>query len=134
MPKDGIASSVAEIAADAQRLVKLELELAKQEITELVKRNAIAIGMLAGAGLCMVFVLYSAVAAVVFAVMWFFFHRGIGYDALALGAVTLLWLAVAVVLGLLGKSRLVFKMPEATIQTIKDDVEWARTQIRPATR
>ncbi|MEA2683318.1 MAG: hypothetical protein QOK05_1646, partial [Chloroflexota bacterium] len=117
-----------------QRLVKLELELAKQEITELVKRNAIAIGMLAGAALCGLFVLYTLVAMLVFLVMSFFFHRGMGHDAVGLGVVLLIWGIAAAVLGLLGKSRLVFKMPEGTIQTLKDDVEWAKTQIRPATR
>ncbi len=134
MPKDGITSSIAEIAADAQRLVKLELELAKQEVTELVKRNAVAIGMLAGAALCGVFVLYTLVAAIVFGLLSLVFHRGMGYDAIALVVVLLVWGMVAAVLALLGKSRLVFKMPEQTIQTLKDDVEWAKAQIKPATR
>ncbi|MFN2466348.1 MAG: phage holin family protein [Candidatus Dormibacteria bacterium] len=134
MPNDGIGGSLAEIAADAQKLVKLELALAKQEITELVKRNAVAIGMLAGAALCGLFVLYTLVALIVFAILSLFFKRGMGHDAIALAVVLLIWGVAAAVLGLMGKSRLVFKMPEITIQTLKDDVEWAKTQIKPATR
>ncbi len=134
MPKDGIPGSIAEIAADAQRLVKLELELAKQEILELVKRNGIALGMLAGAALCGLFVLYTLVMVLVFAGLSLVFHRGMGHDAIALLVVLVVWGAAAAILGLLGKSRLVFKMPEATIQTLKDDVEWAKAQIRPATK
>ncbi len=134
MPKDGIAGSIAEIAADAQRLVKLELELAKQEVLELVKRNAVAVGMLAGAALCGLFVLYTLVALIVFGILSLVFHRGMGHDAIALAVVLVVWGAAAAILGLMGKSRLVFKMPEATIQTLKDDVEWAKAQIKPATR
>lgn len=134
MPKDGIASSVAEIAADMQRLVKLEFELAKQEILELVKRNGIALGMLAGAALCGLFALYTLVALIVFAILSLFFHRGMGHDAIALLVVLVVWGVAAAILGLLGKSRLVFKLPEVTIKTLKDDVEWAKAQIKPATR
>jgi uncharacterized membrane protein YqjE len=134
MPKDGIAASLAELTADAQRLVKLELELAKQEILELVKRNGIALGMLAGAALCGLFLLYTLVVLIVFAILSLFFHRGMGHDAIALLVVLVIWGIAAAVLGLMGKSRLEFKMPEATIQTIKDDVEWAKAQIRPATK
>lgn len=134
MPSDGIASSVAEIAADIQRLVKLEFELARQEIVELVKRNGIAVAMLASAGLCGLFLLYTLIALLVVGILAIFFDHTLGATALALGIVSLIWAIVAALLGLLGKSRLEFKMPEATIQTIKDDVEWAKTQIRPATR
>jgi hypothetical protein len=134
MPKDGIASSIGEIAADAQRLVQLELQLAKEEVKELLKTNLIAIGMLSVAGLAAIFALYTAVEGLIFFGLSFAFHRGMGHDAGAMLAVFLFWAAVAVILGLMGKSRLVFKMPEATIQTIKDDMAWAKAQIKPATK
>ena len=134
MPRDGIAASIGELAADAQRLVKLELELAKQEIFDLVKRNLIAIAMLSVAALSGIFVLYTLVTMIVFAALSFAFHRGMGHDAIALLVVLVIWGAIAVVLGLMGKSRLVFKMPETTIQTLKDDVAWAKAQIKPATK
>jgi formate hydrogenlyase subunit 4 len=44
------------------------------------------------------------------------------------------FIIVAVVLALVGRSRLKFAPPEATIQTIKDDLEWVKQQIRPETR
>ena len=134
MPKDGIGAQVAEIAADAQRLVHLEIELAKQEITALVKTNAVAAGLLAGAGLCGLFVLYTLVALLVVGILSLFLHHGLGYDAVGLAVVLLIWGIAAAVLGLVGKSKLNFKMPDRTIQTIKDDVEWAKAQIRPATK
>lgn len=134
MPKDSIGGSIGEIAADAQRLVQLEVQLAKQEILDLLKQNAIAVGMLSVAALSAVFALYTLVTLLVFIVLSFFFHRGMGHDAVAHAVVMLIWVAVAVILGLLGKSRLVFKLPESTIQTIKDDVAWAKAQIKPATK
>ena len=134
MPNDGIGAQVAEIAADAQRLVALEIELAKQEIMALVKTNAVAAGLLAGAALCGLFIVYTLVAVIVVGAMWLFMRGGLGETEIALLIILLIWLAAAAVLGLLGKSRLEFKMPEATIQTIKEDVEWAKQQIRPATR
>ena len=134
MPSDGIAATIGEIAADAQRLVQLEVQLAKEEIKELVKTNLVAIAMLSVAALSGIFALYTLVAMIVFALLSLLFHRGMGHDAIALAVVLVVWLAVAALLALMGKSRLVFKMPEATIQTIKDDMAWAKTQIRPATK
>lgn len=134
MPREGIAASIGEIAADAQRLVQLEVQLAKEEIWDLVKTNLIAIVMLSVAALAGIFALYTLVAMIVFGALSFLFHRGMGHDAIALAVVLVVWGAVAVILGLMGKSRLVFKMPEATIQTIKDDMTWAKAQIKPATK
>ena len=134
MPKDGIAAQVAEIASDAQRLVHLEIELAKQEIMGLVKTNAVAAGLLAGAALCGLFVVYTLVAAIVVGVMWIFLRGGLGRTEAALLVILLIWVIAAAVLALIGKSKLNFKMPDLTIQTIKDDVEWAKAQIRPATK
>ncbi|MGI8609356.1 MAG: phage holin family protein [Candidatus Dormibacteria bacterium] len=134
MPSDSIAATIGEIAADGQRLVKLEVELAKQEIIGLLKTNAIAIGMLSVAALSGIFVLYTLVAMIVFGALSFVFQRGMGHDAIALLVILVIWLLVAVILGLMGKSRLVFKLPESTIQTIKDDVAWAKAQIKPETK
>ena len=134
MPKDGIGAQVAEIAADAQRLVKLEVDLAKQEITALVKTNAVGAGLLAGAALCGLFVLYTLVAVIVVGVMWIFMRGGLGETEIALLIILLIWGVATAVLALVGRSRLNFKMPDQTIQTIKEDVEWAKAQIRPATR
>jgi hypothetical protein len=50
---------------------------------------------------------------------------------LAALAIMLLWLIAAGVLAWIGKSRLQFKGPEATIETIKEDLEWVKQQIRP---
>ena len=134
MPSDGIAATIGEIAGDAQRLVQLEIQLAKEEIAELLKSNLWAIGFLSVAALSGVFALYTLVTMIVFGLLSFLFHRGMGHDAIALAVTLVVWIAAAAIFGLMGKSRLVFKMPEATIQTIKDDMAWAKTQIKPETK
>jgi hypothetical protein len=93
------------------------------------------VGLLAGAALCGLFLLYTVVALLVVGVLALFLpHHGLGYTAVALGIVLVIWLLATAILGLVGKSRLKIAAPEATIQTLKEDVEWVRTQIRPATK
>ena len=123
MPKEGIGASVSELASDTGRLVLLEIELFKQELGELIKRNAIAIGLL----------VMSAMAALFFFIflqVWFVARFG---HWVAVG-LTVFWLAAAVVLALVGKARIKFAAPERSIQSIKEDLEWAIQQIRPETK
>jgi hypothetical protein len=126
MPRDSIAGTVSDLAADTARLVQLEIELAQQELTALVWRNVIAIGLLAGAGILafvgLIFIFDTIVEAVPIA-HWI--------TALVLAVV---FIIVAVVLALIGKARLKFAPPEQTIQSIKEDLEWVKQQIRPETR
>ena len=134
LPREGIGTSIAELAADAQRLVQLEIQLAKQEILDLVKRNAIALGLLAGAALCGTFFLYTLVALVVVGITALVEGQSVAYMPLALLVVLVVWGLATAVLGLVGRSRLKFQAPEATIQSLKEDVEWVKAQIRPATK
>ena len=126
MPSDSIAGAVSELAGDTARLVQLEIELAQQELKALLWRNIIAIGLLAAGGILaflgLIFVFDTIVEAVPIR-HWI--------SALILAVV---FIIVAVVLALVGRSRLKFAPPEATIQTIKDDLEWVKQQIRPETR
>ena len=123
MPGDGLRDSITELAEDTARLVRLEIALFKQEITELVKRNAVAVGMLLGAGVtAFLFLIFLQVLVIILVPMHWI-------PALAFA---LTWLAATVILALWGKSRLKIAGPEATIQTLKDDLEWVKQQLRPA--
>ena len=126
MPRDSIAGTVSDLAADTSRLVQLEIELAQQELTALLWRNVIAIGLLLGAGILAFLGLIFLVDTVVEAVPirhWI--------TAVILAVVFIL---IAVVLALVGRSRIKFAPPEASIQSIKEDLEWVKQQIRPETR
>jgi uncharacterized membrane protein YqgA involved in biofilm formation len=117
---------VRDIAADSSTLVRKEVELAKQEVLEAVTARLLGAGMLAGAGLFALFMLlFLALAA-----------------AAALSLVLPAWAAalivaggfllLAVPAGLLGVRRLKAPplKPEETVRTVKEDVEWARAQLK----
>jgi hypothetical protein len=126
MPRDSIAGTVSDLASDTARLVQLEIELAQQEITALLWRNVIAIGLLLGAGILaflgLVFIFDTIVEAVPIP-HWI--------TALVLAVIFIIG---ALVLALVGRARLKFAPPVATIQSLKEDLEWVKQQIRPETR
>ena len=111
-----------ELMDEARELIHNEIELAKVEILDLVKTNAIAAGLFAGAAVVGLVFLIMVQVAFIFtfweAVRWIVAWCLVG-----------LWLVVIVVLALVGKSKLKFKPPEKTISTIKGDIEWAKGQI-----
>jgi len=104
-----------QLSEQTTRLVHQELELAKAEIQQKGKQAGMGAGMFGGAG--------------------------------ALNAVMPAWLAaliVAVVYGIVafvlvkqGQARIKAAappVPEQTIETVKEDVEWAKTQMRSEKR
>jgi putative superfamily III holin-X len=111
---------------EARGLVRKEIELAKVELIELVKTNAIAAGMFVGAAiLALIMFIMLQVAFIVTILVT------LGRDAGFYLAWSLFgfWLVLVVVLALIGKSKLKFKPPEKTIATLKGDIEWAKGQI-----
>ncbi|GAC1362934.1 MAG: hypothetical protein NVSMB32_03890 [Actinomycetota bacterium] len=117
----GLGASISALVGDVQRLVQLEMELARQEIKGLLRRNGIAAGMLVGAALSVLFFL-------IFGQVWLIVF--LPHHAIVAGAVAVFWLLAGLILGLTGKSRLKIELPTATLQTLKDDVEWVKQQIR----
>lgn len=61
---ESIAAIAREVADDAVRLARAEIELAKAEAIAALKRLAIAIGLFAGAGVFALFMTISALGAV----------------------------------------------------------------------
>jgi len=108
---------------DARDLVRKEIELAKVEIIDLIKTNAIAVGLFAGAAI---------LAFVAFMILQVAFILTFAFSAQFIVAWSLFgfWVILTAVLALLGRSRLKFKPPEKTVSTIKGDIEWAKGQIR----
>ncbi|HEV3230846.1 MAG TPA: phage holin family protein [Candidatus Dormibacteraeota bacterium] len=125
VPREGLSESISGLAEDTARLVRLEIELLKQELFDLVKRNAIAAAMLVVAGVC------AFLCLILLQVFLVVLLPGHAWWALGF---TLFWLLATVILAFLGRSRLKFAAPEATIQSIKEDLEWVKQQIKPAPR
>jgi uncharacterized membrane protein YqjE len=116
-----------QLSEQTTRLVHQELELAKAELQEKGKQAGQGAGMFGGAGAIGLAALGALTACFI----------------LALDIIMPAWLAaliVAVVYGIVafvlvkqGQARMkraTPPLPEQTIETVKEDVEWAKTQMR----
>jgi MFS family permease len=120
-----------ELSEQTSTLIRQELELARAELKEKGREAGKGAGFLGGAGLlgllaagaltaCLILLLDKAVAAWVAALI-----------------VALVYGAIAGVLALRGKERVQAATPPApqqTVETVKEDMEWAKTRARSATR
>ncbi|MEV4459527.1 phage holin family protein [Microbispora sp. NPDC004025] len=117
---------VGEIGEDLSKLFRQEVELAKAEIRQEAAKAGKAAGMLGGAG----FAGYMVALLVTLAVM---FGLGNVMDlAWAALIVAVVWAVIGGVLFARGRERMreVNPTPEQTIETLKEDVQWARAQRR----
>jgi Putative Actinobacterial Holin-X, holin superfamily III len=126
----GTRTSSRELAADAvqgvQRLVSLEIALAKQELREIAIVNLIALASVAAAGLLAILALFVAVPVLIVALVpW---H----WQAALVWAVAYALMAGG--LALFGKSRLSLRLPSRTIESLKENKEWALHQLRSTKR
>jgi len=126
----GIGELVKDLANQTSTLVRQELKLAQAEITQKGKLAGRGAGMLAGAAVAALLGLGAFTALLVIVLdsalpLW-----------LAALIVTVLWLAVAAGLALAGKKALKASAPPVpqTVETVKEDIQWAKTQTSSAKR
>jgi uncharacterized membrane protein YqjE len=114
-----------QLSTELSTLVRQELRLAQVEMTEKGKRAAVGAGFLGGAGIVSLLLLGSLTACIIAALAE-------GMDVwLAALIVTVVYGAIAGVLALTGKQRVAEAtpvVPEQTVQTLKEDAQWAKTQ------
>jgi len=119
-----VGSLVSELTTDLSTLMRQELELAKVELRQEAGKTGKAAGMLGGAGVAgWMVALFASMA-----LMWALGELiPLGWAALI---VALLWAAVGAILFVRGRQQLreVRPVPEQTVQTLKEDVQWAKTQ------
>jgi lipopolysaccharide export LptBFGC system permease protein LptF len=111
-----------QVTQDLQNLFRQELALAKAELRTEALKSGKAAGMLGGAG----FAAYMALLLGSFTVVYALANvMDAGWSALL---VTVVWAIVAAVLYVLGRARMreVAPKPERTIETLKEDAQWAR--------
>ncbi|MFE9770360.1 phage holin family protein [Streptomyces sp. NPDC005931] len=110
------------VTADLQALFRQEVELAKAEIREEATRAGKAAGMYGGAGFAGYMVLLFLSLA---AILGLSNVMDGGWAALI---VTAVWAVVAAVLYQRGRAqmRTVSPKPERTVETMKENAEWAR--------
>ena len=120
--KERSAEIAAEIVEEAERLIRLEIALAKQELKEMAISNGIAAGAFAGAGLLVLIAVFVGLP-VIFVMLapnhW-----------LAALVWVVIYLVIAAGLVLFGRSRLNLRLPERTIKSLKETKDWALRQMR----
>jgi hypothetical protein len=120
-----------DLTSDLSLLLRQEIDLAKAEMSEKGRTAAPGLGMLGGAGAV---ALCAAGALTAFVVLVLAIVLPEWAAALITGAILA---AVAYVLAKQGKERVAdagAPVPEQTIETVKEDVEWAKTRASSARR
>jgi uncharacterized membrane protein YqjE len=126
-----IARLLKQLAEETSTLVRQELELAKAEMREKGKKAGPGLGMIGGAGLVALLAAGSLTAFLILAL------DGVMPNWAAAAIVTAVYSLVAAVLYLRGKERVDdvgSPAPRQTIETLKEDVEWAKHPTRSVTR
>jgi hypothetical protein len=126
-----IAELIKQLSEQSSRLARQEVELAKAELAVKGKRAGIGAGMFGGAGVLGFYGLGALTAAAV----------------LALATAVTAWLAalivaavlaaIAGILALQGKhkvSQATPPLPEQAAESVKEDVQWAKTRAQSARR
>jgi uncharacterized membrane protein YqjE len=118
-----------QLSDELSTLVRQELRLAQAEMTQKGKQAGVGIGMFGGAGI-ITFLALQALTACVIALL------STAMDVwIAALIITVVYAAGAGVLALTGKkqvSEATPPVPEQTVDTLKEDVQWAKTQLPSA--
>jgi hypothetical protein len=121
-----------QLAQETSTLVRQELDLAKAEMAEKGKQAGKGAGMFGAAGVVGLLAL-GALTAVLIALL----ATALDHVWLAALIVTVVYAAIAGALALTGKKKVQSATPvapEQTIDTVKEDVQWAKTQTPSARR
>ncbi len=122
---------VRDLSEQASTLVRKEVELAKVEMAEKGRKAGAGIGLLAGAAVAALLMLGALTAFLVLAL-------DEGMDTwLAALIVTVLWGVVAGALALFGREKLRdmgTPVPEKTVESVKEDIEWLKHPTRSEAR
>jgi uncharacterized membrane protein YqjE len=115
-----------QLSDELSTLVRQELRLAQAEMTEKGKKAGVGLGMFGGAGI-ITFLALQALTACLIALL------ATAMDVwIAALIITVVYAAVAGVLAMTGKkqvSEATPPVPEQTAETLKEDVQWAKTQL-----
>jgi cytochrome c biogenesis protein CcdA len=121
-PPESTPELAAGIVDEAEKLVRLEIELAKQELKELAITNAIAAGSFAVAAVLALLALLVGIPVLIVVAVephW-----------LAALVWVIVYLLIAAGLALLGRAKLHIGVPERTVNSLKETRDWALRQMR----
>ena len=120
-----------ELSEQTTRLVRQELDLAKAEFAEKGKQAGVGGGLFGAAAVAGLLALGALTACLIAALST---AIDVWLAALIVGVV---YAAIAAALALVGKGRIkqaTPPAPEQTIETVKEDVQWAKTRARSGRR
>jgi hypothetical protein len=126
-----VSELIKQLAEETQTLVRQEMDLAKAEMREKGKRAGLGVGLMGGAT---VVALGAFGALTAFLIALLAEAMDVWVAALIVG---LVYAAIAAVLALQGKEKITEAtppVPEQTVQTVKEDVQWAKNQVRSDSR
>jgi predicted lipid-binding transport protein (Tim44 family) len=121
-----------QLSNETSTRVKQELDLAKAEMAEKGKKAGLGAGFIGG-GALIALGAFGAFTTFLIALI----QTAVNHTWLAALIVTAVYGAIAAVLALRGKDKIqeaTPPAPEQTVETLKEDVEWARTQTRSGAR
>jgi hypothetical protein len=125
------ADLVRQLSEQSTRLVKQEIELLKVELRDKGKRAGLGAGLFGGAGVFGLFALGALTAAAIAALDT---AMATWLAALIVAAV---WAAVAGVMALVGKKEIdeaLPAVPEDSVDSVKEDVQWTKTRAQQGRR
>jgi Putative Actinobacterial Holin-X, holin superfamily III len=118
-----------QLSEQTTRLVHQELELAKAELTQKGRQAGAGAGLFGGAGAFGLAALGALTACFILAL------NAVMPAWLAALIVAVVYGAIAAFLALRGRDKVKQAtplVPEQTVETVKEDVQWAKTQMRSA--
>jgi MFS family permease len=127
----GVGELLKQLSQETSTLVRQELALAKAELAEKGRRAGIGAGMMGAAAV----VGLAALGALVAFLILVLAEAMAAWGAALI--VTLALGALAGALALVGKNKIkeaTPPVPEQAVESVKEDVEWAKTQISSAKR
>jgi uncharacterized membrane protein YqjE len=131
MSDRSIAELVKQLSDQTATLVHQELDLAKAELTAKGKTAGLGAGMFGGAGVFGLYALGALTACVILAL-------STAMDGwLAALIVAVVCGAIAGVLALIGKNKVqegVPPVPEQTVESVKEDVQWTKQRAKEGRR
>jgi uncharacterized membrane protein YqjE len=128
---ESVPELVKDLTRDISELVRQEIELARVEMTEKGKKAGLGVGMFGGAAVLGMAVVGGSMATIIILLdlampLW-----------LASLVTTVLYAAAAAVLALRGRDELKetgAPIPERTKQSVKEDIQWAKTRAQSKDR
>ena len=129
--QQSVPELVKELTRDISELVRQEIELARVEMTEKGRKAGLGVGMFGGAAVFGMAVVGGSMATIIILLdlarpLW-----------LASLITTVLYAAAAAVLALRGRDELKetgTPIPERTKQSVKEDIQWAKTRAQSKDR